>query len=40
LPADVVVHAKLVVTRKSGQAIRTQMEKGKSTSALRSLLRD
>jgi len=40
LPADVVVHAKLVVTRKSGQAIRTQIEKGKSTPALRSLLRD
>ena len=40
LPADVVVHAKLVVTRKSGQAIRTQIEKGTSTPALRSLMRD
>jgi hypothetical protein len=40
LPADVVVHPKLVVTRKSGQVILTQVEKGKPTPALRSLLRD
>jgi hypothetical protein len=40
LPADVVVHPKLVVTRKSGQAILTQLEKGKAPSALRRLLRD
>ena len=40
LPADVVVHPKLVVTRKSGQTILTQMEKGKPTAALRDLLRD
>jgi hypothetical protein len=40
LPADVVVHPKLVVTRKSGQSILAQVEKGKPTPALRSLLRD
>jgi hypothetical protein len=40
LPADVLVHPKLVVTRKSGQAILRQLEKGKSSPALRDLLRD
>jgi hypothetical protein len=40
LPADVVVHPKLVVTRKSGQTILRQMEKGKPSPALRRLLRD
>ena len=40
LPADVVVHPKLVVTRKSGEAMLSQMERGKSTPALRGLLRD
>jgi len=40
LPADVVVHPKLVVTRKSGETILRQIKKGKSTPALRSLLRD
>lgn len=40
LPADVVVHPMLVVTRKSGEAILRQIEKGKSTPALRGLLRD
>jgi hypothetical protein len=40
LPADVVVHPKLVVTRRSGQAILKQIEKGKPSRALRSLLRD
>ncbi len=40
LPADVVVHPKLVVTRKSGQAIVRQMNQGKPTRALRDLLRD
>jgi hypothetical protein len=39
LPADAVVHPKLVVTRKSGQAILKQIEKGKPSRALRSLLR-
>ena len=40
LPADVVVHPKLVVTRKSGEAILRQIQRGTSTPALRSLLRD
>ena len=40
LPADVVVHPKLVVTRKSGEAILRQMERGRPTPALRDLLRD
>jgi hypothetical protein len=40
LPADIVVHPKLVVTRKSGEAILKQIEKSKSSSALRRLMRD
>lgn len=39
LPADVVVHPKIVITKRSGEAIVRQMEKGKSTPALRRLLR-
>ncbi len=39
LPADVVVHPTLVVTRRSGQAILKQIETGKPSRALRSLLR-
>jgi hypothetical protein len=39
LPADVVVHPKVVVTRRSGQAILEQIGKGKPSRALRSLLR-
>ena len=40
LPADVLVHPNLVVTRKSGDAILKQIEKGQPTAALRRLLRD
>ncbi len=40
LPADVVAHPQIVVTRRSGDAILRQMESGKSTAALRRLLRD
>ena len=40
LPADVLVHPKLVVTRKSGEAILRQIQRGKSVPALRRLLRD
>ena len=40
LPADLVVHPKLVVTRKSGEAILKQIEKGKPPGALRGLMRD
>lgn len=40
LPADVIVHPKLVVTRKSGQAILKQMKSGRPARALRDLLGD
>jgi hypothetical protein len=40
LPADVVVHPKLVVTKKSGKTILKHIQKGKATPALRDLLRD
>jgi len=40
LPADVVTHPKLVVTRKSGEAILKQIETGRPTNALRRLMRD
>lgn len=40
LPADVVVHPTLVVTRKSGEAILKRIRTGKATPALRDLLRD
>ena len=40
LPADVIIHPKLVVTRKSGKAILKQVERGKPTKALRDLMRD
>ena len=40
LPADVIVHPKLVVTRKSGAVILKQMKSGKPTKSLRDLMRD
>ncbi len=40
VPADVIVHPKLVVTRKSGEKVLKEMERGKPTRALRDLLRD
>ena len=40
LPADVVAHPKIVVTRRSGDAMLRQIGSGKSTTALRRLLRD
>jgi len=40
LPADIVVHPKLVVTRKSGEAILKQIAKGRPAPALRVLMRD
>lgn len=40
LPADVIVHPKLVITRKSGEAILKQMEAGKPAKTLRELMRD
>ncbi|WP_394832487.1 hypothetical protein LVJ94_38895 [Pendulispora rubella] len=39
LPADVVIHPKIVVTRKSGEAILEEMEAGEPTTALRQLMR-
>ena len=40
LPTDVIVHPKLVVTRKSGAALLKEIEKAKPTKALRDLPRD
>jgi hypothetical protein len=40
LPADIIIHPKLVVTRKSGKVVLKQIEKGKPSAALRSLMRD
>jgi len=40
LPADVIVHPKLVVTRQSGEAILKQLKSGKATKALRDLMND
>ena len=40
LPAGVIVHPRLVVTRKSGAALLKEIEKAKPTEALRDLLRD
>lgn len=40
LPADVIVHPKLVVTRKSGEEVLKQIQTGKPTRALRELMRD
>lgn len=40
LPADVVVHTRLVVTRASGVAVQKQLTTGKPTAALRALMRD
>ena len=40
LPADVIVHPTVVVTRESGDAILAQTQDGAPSAALRSLLRD
>jgi hypothetical protein len=40
LPADVIVHPRLVVTRQSGEVILRQIEEGEPTEALRDLMRD
>jgi len=40
LPADVIVHPRLVVTPGSGETILRQIEEGESTEALRDLMRD
>jgi len=38
LPAELIVHPKLVVTRKSGATIAEQIKSGKATKALRDLM--
>jgi hypothetical protein len=40
LPADVIVHSTLVVTRLSGTTVLEQIDSGKATPALRKLMRD
>jgi hypothetical protein len=40
LPADVIVHPKLVVTRQSGAAILKQLKVAKPSGPLRDLMRD
>ena len=40
LPADAIVRPRLVVTRKSGEAILGQIRTGKPAKALRRLMRD
>ncbi len=40
LPADVIVHPRIVVTRESGATMVKEMEAGQPTEALRHLMRD
>ena len=40
LPAEFVVHPRIVVSRKTGEAILKQMERAEPTPALRDLMRD
>ena len=40
LPADVIVHPNLVITRESGETILRKMQSGKANKALRKLMRD
>lgn len=40
LPADVVIHPKLVVTGKAGEALLKKIRTGKPTAALKRLMRD
>ena len=40
LPADVIVHPTLVVSRESGDAVAKQIRSGKANAALRKLMRD
>ena len=40
LPADVIVHPKIVVSAKSGKAMLKEITKGKANQALRKLMRD
>jgi len=40
LPAEVIIHPRLVVTRQAGAAILKKIEGGRPTPALRELMRD
>ncbi len=40
LPADVIIHPRLVVTTDSGKTILSQIETGKANAALRDLMHD
>lgn len=40
LPADIIVHPRLVVTRKSGEQVIRQVRTGKPKKALRNLMRN
>jgi hypothetical protein len=40
VPVDIIVHPRLVVTRKSGETVLKEMERGQPTPALRDLMRD
>jgi len=40
LPAEFIVHPRIVVSRKTGQALREQIESAAPTPALRKLMRD
>ena len=40
LPAEFIIHPRIVVSRKTGQAILEQIESAEPTSALRKLMRD
>lgn len=40
LPADIIVHPTLVITRESGEAMVKQIKSGKANAALRKLMRD
>jgi hypothetical protein len=40
LPADVIVHPRIVVTRRSGEKVLKEIRVGKPNKALRNLMRD
>lgn len=40
LPADVIVHPRIVVTRRSGEKVLKEIRSGKPNKALRNLMRD
>ena len=40
LPADVIIHPKIVVTRRSGERLLKEIRRGKANDALRDLMRD